>query len=318
MNQAPDATSPEERRRRVQGIAALLVVQVCFGLFPLFIHLAVGDAAGGNEGHAGFPPRMVAAWRIVFATLVLGVFALARHGRATLPPRAQLPRLAACALLGVVLNMTLAIEGTARMSVVNAGLLFTLIPVFTYGVALLAGSERFVPLRGLGIALSLLGAVTLILGSRGGIRAVQLGLDQVTGSVLIVINCLGYATYLVIARPLLLRTDATLFLARVFALSMVFVPPLLWSSPALPEGLGGPALIGMGYTLLFPTVLAYLFNAFALARVSSSTTAAFIYTQPLIGGAAGVFWRGEEVGLPAALAGVMLFIGLGLVLRKRP
>lgn len=306
-----------ERRRRAQGILALLIVQVCFGLFPFFIHLAVGDAAGGNEGHAGFPPRAVAGWRIVFASVVLGSLALRKHGRAALPAAADLPRLVACAVLGIVLNMTLAVEGAARVSVLNAGLLLSLIPVFTYGVSLLVKEERFAPVRASGIALALIGAVILIVGTKSGEAAVARGLNQVTGALLIVINCIGYAIYLVIARPLLARTDPTLFLARVFVIALVLAPPLLLSTDALPAEIGREALIGMGYTLLFPTLLAYFLNAYALARVSSSTTAAFIYLQPLIAGAAGVLFRDERVGAAALLAALCLFIGLGLVVAQR-
>lgn len=295
---------------------ALLCVQVCFGLFPLFLHLAVGDAAGGDEGHAGFPPRAVAGWRIVFATLVLGSLAWRRHGRAALPPREQLPRLVACAVLGVVLNMTLAVEGAARVSVVHAGLLFTLIPVFTYGVSLVARVERPSWARASGIALALAGAATLILGgaSDGGSSG---GSAPVLGAALIVLNCVGYAIYLVIARPLLARTDAILFLARVFALSLVLAPPLLLSTEAWPPGLGREALVGMAYTLLFPTVIAYVLNAYALARVSASTTAAFIYLQPAIAGAAGIVWRDERLGASGALAALLLGAGLGLVVFRR-
>jgi drug/metabolite transporter (DMT)-like permease len=303
---------------RGKGIAALLLVQLFFGLFPYFIHLTVGDGVGGKEGYIGFPPRAVAGWRIVFAALVLGVLAWRKHGRGIIPPRAEVPRLVACALLGVVLNMSLAIEGAARISVVSAGLLFTLIPVFTYGTALALRVERFSHLRSLGIALSLSGAITLILGSNGNSGELGFGGSELFGALLIVVNCVGYAIYLVIARPLLARTDATLFLARVFGISLVFAPPLLWSTDAVPAGLGVPALWGMAYILVFPTLLAYLLNAFALARVSSSTTAAFIYLQPLIGGAAGIFARGEEVGGVAWLAALLLFLGLGLVLKKRP
>ena len=43
----------------------------------------------------------------------------------------------------------------------NAGLVICLIPVFAYAVAVAARKERFVPARGVGVCVALVGAVAL-------------------------------------------------------------------------------------------------------------------------------------------------------------
>jgi len=85
-------------RRRTQGLLALFGVQLCFGLSPLFAKWAL-------EEPLGFAPRALVGWRILFGALCLGGLVAWRHPRLLVPPREELPRLALCALLGIVLNM---------------------------------------------------------------------------------------------------------------------------------------------------------------------------------------------------------------------
>lgn len=302
----PEPVADAARRRR-EGIVALLVVQVLFGLFPLFVKLA-------TAGPGGFAPRVLVVWRIAVGSLVLLAVACARHGRAVLPRRADVPRLLLCALLGIALNQVLATEGVARTQVVNAGLLLTLIPVFTYGLALLARQERFRPERAFGIGLALSGAIALTLARRG---PPELRAQELVGGLLIVGNCLAYAAFLVLARPLSRRTPPLVLIAWVFALSLWCVPLLLRGQTLVPAAASATAWWGLALTLLFPTILGYLLNTYALARVSASTTAVFIYLQPLVSLTSGLVVLGERPGLAALPAALLLFAGIALVTRER-
>lgn len=303
---SPELQSVRQRHR--QGYLALILVQVFFGLFPVFIKLA-------SDGGRGFTPRALAAWRIAVAALVLGGLALRRDGRRTLPRRADLPRLFACGLLGIVFNQVLALEGIVRTNVVDAGLLMTLIPVFTYALAVLVGQELLRGRRAGGIALALAGAVLLALPSGEGAPTASGGPSgaRVTGNLLIMANCASYAGYLVLARPLLARYSALTVIAWVFVLALPTLPIVAWGVPLLPlEGSRG-VWLALAYVLVFPTVLAYLLNTWALARVSASTTAVFIYLQPFIAGLGAWLAFGEGLRSAAALAALLLFGGIWLV-----
>lgn len=295
-------------RRRLEGLAALLGVQLCFGLSPLFAKWALQPAGS-------FAPRALVAWRILFGAASLGALAAWRHPRAIVPPRAELPRLALCALLGIALNMALYLEGVTRTSVLHTGLLVVQIPVFTYAVACFAGAERPERRRVLGIAIALVGAVLLVFerapgqGLAGGGRI---------GNLLIVSNCLSYAVYLVLARGILQRFPTLVVIAWVFWLSLPAVPFLFASSEVWPAELAPRSALSFAYTLVFGTFLAYLLNTYALARVPASTVAVFIFLQPLVAGAAGVWVLGERITLPVVLAGLALLAGIALVALARP
>jgi drug/metabolite transporter (DMT)-like permease len=297
----------ERARARREGIVALVVVQLCFGLFPLFVKRAFDDGQG-------FTPSAVATWRIAFGALVLLALAGVRHGRAALPARGDWPRLWACALLGVAANQALFLEGVRRSSVVNAGLFVTTIPVLTYAFAVLARQERLALGRALGILLGLAGALLLVLE-----RPLEPALahEHRLGNLLLVANCACYAWYLVLARALLARLPSLVLIAWVFACSLAAVPFLAGDEPLLPARSTPWVWGAMAYVLLCATLIAYLLNTFALARVSASTTAAFIYLQPLIAGASAVLFAGEEPSRAALVAALFLFGGITLVVLRR-
>jgi drug/metabolite transporter (DMT)-like permease len=297
------APAPGERAR---GVVALLGVQVCFGLFPLFVHWAADPGQG-------FAPRAIVFWRILVGGLVLGALAALRHPRKLLPERRHLGRLAVCALLGVPLNMGLALEGMARTSVIQAGLMVAQIPVFTYAVAWLAGQERLRLRRALGIALACVGAALLVLVRGGG--APPLGASRV-GPLLMVVNCFSYAVYLVAVRRLLAERPALVVLAWVFGASLLTLPWFAHGVALIPPEASARAWTGVGYSVLFPTVLAYLWNGYALARVAASTAAVFIYLQPVISTAAAVAFAGERFLAAQGLAALLSFAGVWLVLRS--
>lgn len=296
----------DSSRRRTEGILALLGVQLAFGLSPLFAKWTLVPVEG-------FSPRSLVAWRIVFGSVTLGSLAAFRHGRQLLPAPRDLGRLLLCSLLGIALNMWLYMEGVQRTSVVHTGLLVVQIPVFTYAFACLLGRERARPRRVLGIAVALAGALVLVLARHGGPD----GEGSRLGNLLLVANCASYALYLVLARDLLGRFPTLVVIAWMFAASLVAVPFLLWGIPAWPAEPTTRALASFAYTLVFATFLAYLLNMLALARVPSSTVAVFIFLQPLVAGAAGVFVLGERITLSVVLSAAALLAGILLVVFDR-
>jgi drug/metabolite transporter (DMT)-like permease len=290
--------------RRAEGLLALVGVQLFFGLSPLFAQWTLEPARG-------FEPRALVAWRILFGAATLGGFAAWRHGRSLLPPRAELGRIAACALLGIVLNMWLYLEGVRRTSVVHAGLLVVQIPVFTYAFACLARVERLQLARVLGIALALVGAGLVVLeGARSAGGSATPG-----GDARILVNGACYALYLVLARGLLGRHPTLVVIAWVFWASLPAVPIFLLGVPAWPAEAPQRVLLSFGYTLLFATLGAYALNTYALARVPASTVAVFIFLQPLVAGLAGAVALGEPIPPPLVAAGAALLAGIVLVSR---
>ena len=290
-------------RRVGTGHAALAVVQVFFGLFPIF----------GVLAFTAFSPLGVGSWRIAGGALILGALTLAAYGREAIPQRRDLPRFAVCGILGVALNQGLFLEGLARSTPMNAGLVMTLIPVFTFAIAASVGQERFSVLRAFGVLVALAGATLLLVGqAEGPIRG------HGFGNLLMALNGLSYAAYLVISKKLVSRYRPLVVIAWVYVFALPYLPYFM-AGETLVTGLGNTsAWLSLLYIILFPTVLAYLLNMFALERVRATTTAIYIYAQPLVAGTASWMIFGERLSTNMGIAAVCLFVGIWLVARRPP
>jgi drug/metabolite transporter (DMT)-like permease len=71
------------------------------------------------------------------------------------------------------------------------------------------------------------------------------------------------------------------------------------------------------YIIVFPTAGAYFLNGWALARVSPSTVAVYIYLQPLIAFAAAPFVLGESLSYHTVIASLLIFAGVLVVTRRK-
>ena len=288
------------------GHAALFVVQWLFGLFPVFGLLAM-------DSERGFHPFTVAAWRIAAGALVITLLARLSRGGLRLERRDR-GRMLLCSLLGIVANQGLYLSGLQRSTAMNAGLMMIMIPVFTFALAALVGQERFRWSRACGVVLSLLGVLPLVLG--GG--ALELGRYAV-GNLLMAANCFCFSIYLVLSKPLRARYPAVVVLAWNYLMALPFLPLFLWGHPWTPAAPGDQGVwLSLVYVVAGPTILGYLLNVYALGRVRASTTAVYVYVQPVISALGGAAILGERLTPAVALSAAALFAGIYLVSRRPP
>jgi len=71
----------------------------------------------------------------------------------------------------------------------------------------------------------------------------------------------------------------------------------------------------MAWIVLFATVINYLLNYYALARVESSTVALFVYLQPVLATLLSVALGRETITLHFAASAALVFAGVFLVAR---
>jgi drug/metabolite transporter (DMT)-like permease len=223
--------------------------------------------------------------------------------------RRDLAALAGLAILGVVLNQLLFLEGVKRTTAINTNIMVTTIPVFTLGIALVLGRERASWLKVGGIGLAALGAVYLI-----GPDRVRLDPTTAFGNALIAVNTCSYAGYLVLSKRLLERYHPVTVVTHVFIFgAIVMIPIGLVALKDVDLSLvPGRTLLGLGYIVLFSSVLAYYLSIWALRHTASSLVAMYVYLQPLITAAGAPLVLGERVTGRAAVAAAVIFGGLAL------
>lgn len=274
--------------------AALFTVALLFSANYVIAKVAMQEMA----------PLTFAYLRILGAAIVLWIFTT----RGTEPlSREDARSLVAFSLLGVVINATLFICGLAFTTVQSAAVLITTIPVFALGVAIVLGREAFSVSKIGGIALSAIGAL-LVVGGEGLSGSTR----SLIGAVMIVLNCLSYAIYLVLSKPMMQRLTARRVIGRMFTLGAIFMLPLAAWSLLHEEWSAVPlhAWIALAASILGPTVLAYMLNAWALQHADSSFVAIYTYVQPILGTFLGAIFLGETIRPIVVIAGVLIFTGV--------
>lgn len=280
---------------------ALLLAQLCFSGFHV-----VGKRVLGRV-----PALAVASIRVSVATpLLLGWAWVAER---TWPRARELPVLALLGLLGVCANQLLFILGLERTSASHAAILMPTIPAFAVAFAALLGIETPSGPRLLGVGLAVLGSLVMLRPDR-----LSFGGLSLVGDLLVIGNCLAYALYLVLQRPVLERVPwrtvtAWSFLtggAGVLAVGGRTLVAL--ELQALPLS----TLLGLGYIVLFATIAGYLLNTWAVRRASSLVVAAYTTLQPPISTTLAVLVLGERVGWVEAAGAALIVAGLLLVSRR--
>ncbi len=288
-------TTPEVRSATPRVHLALLFVQITFGGFSVFGKYVLGFVE----------PMAVAGLRVLFAGPLLLLLAL--RFEHTIPSRKDWPILALLGFFGVFLNQLLFITGLSFTSAINASILMPSIPVFTLVVAVLLGIERMTWLRALGIGLSVTGALVML-----DITHFSFNEDYALGNLLILINCLSYSLFLVLAKPVLLRLPPLTVIARTFifggsGIAIVSVPALLRTDFA---ALPAMTWLGIAYIVLLPTLINYMINTWAIKRSTSTLVAAYTTLQPVAATALAIIFLHEIFGWREVVGFLLIVSGL--------
>ena len=223
--------------------------------------------------------------------------------------------LALSSLLGVVFNQLLFVKGLSYTTVINSTLIGTTIPVFTLLFSIAFGYDSLSLRKTLGIMLAACGVVYLVDPLRANFSH-----ETTLGNLLIVANSISYGAYIAISQDLVKRYGALTFITWIFLLgSIVSIPISIWTLSDVPLlHIGAGVWLAVLYIILVPTVGAYYLNSWALARVTPSTVAVYIYLQPLIAFALAPLILGEQLNSRIWFASLLIFAGVAIVtLRAR-
>ena len=259
-------------------------------------------------GMREFSPLTFAWLRVAGSAVILWFIA-----RKDPLPREERRLVLLFSILAVVINQSLFLSGLAFTTVQVAAILITSIPVFALGLAIALGRERASATRIGGIALAGAGAL-LVVGGEGFSGTAR----SLLGAAMILVNCFGYALYLVISKPHMTRLSARSVVARMFAVGTVLLLPICavplwrenWSS------ISSGAWVALGVVILGPTVAAYILQAWALRYADSSSVAAYTYVQPVLATLLGAMLFSERIRPIVVVAAVMIFAGVWLAGRS--
>ncbi len=297
----PALSYPSSGPPRALVLLALAGVQIIFGT-----HYVVGKVVLQH-----IPALPWAALRVTGAAVLLLLLVVLLRQRLPLDGL-TLRRFAGFAVLGVVLNQICFVMGLSRTTPIHSSLINCSIPVLTLVLAIVAGRERVTAKRVAGFALALLGVLILL-------RVWNFDPDSslLRGDLLTLVNSLSFSAFLVVSKPQLERMSALPATCLLFVLGAPMVIALAAPGLASLDFAAVPPFVWLlgAYIIVFPTVLAYFVNYWALRRASSSLVAFFIYLQPLVAASFAFTFLDEAITVPLVLSFLLVAAGVGLVAR---
>ena len=76
------------------------------------------------------------------------------------------------------------------------------------------------------------------------------------------------------------------------------------------------ALFPMIYVVIGTTFLTYMFNAYALSKLTASTVSSFVYLQPIVGIVYAITTDNDSLTFLSVAGMILIFLGVYLVTKK--
>lgn len=259
-------------------------------------------------------PRGVIFLRVLGAVIVFNIIHLLFVKEKI--ERKDLKLFAACGLFGIAINQIFFFEGLNLTTPINASLIMTTGPIFVLVFSFFILKEKISLSKLLGIILGTTGAsILILLGGKLAFNA-----NTSTGNLLVFINCMSYALYLVLAKPVMVKYNPITVMKWVFNFGFIYILPfcihpiLSTNFEIIPTGIW----LSIFYVVIGTTILAYLFNNYALRIVSPIVSGSYMYSQPAIAAIVSIVYLHEKLTLIKILAAVLIFAGLYFVsIRKQ-
>jgi len=189
------------------------------------------------------------------------------------------PLLVLGGLLGVATNQLFFFHGLNLTSPVDASIIITAIPVMVLIFSSFILKEKITKNKLVGIIIGTIGAILLVwYGQNSG------GTSSLLGNIFVLVNSISYSLYLVLIKPLLKKYNPITVISWVFLFGFVFVFPIGIQDVLSTnfEAFTIHTFMTIAFVIIGTTFLAYLFNIYALSKVSPSVNSSYIYLQPAI------------------------------------
>lgn len=223
-------------------------------------------------------PNLFIAIRVIGASILFWCVSLfTKHEKVA---KKDLFLFAICGIFGVAVNQLTFFHGLNYSSAINSGIIMTLNPIIVAIMAYIILKEDMNIVKIIGILIGATGAVFLSLQANGNDGS------SVYGDLLLFINAVSYAIYLIIVKPLMKKYSAITVTTYVFTFGTCYVllfPGTIYDFmdfdlSAIPLDVWYRIL----YVVIGVTFFTYLLTMYAMKYVSATVTSTYIYLQPIL------------------------------------
>jgi drug/metabolite transporter (DMT)-like permease len=219
--------------------------------------------------------------------------------------------LAVAGFAGTTLYQPFFLFGLQFSDVSDAALIIATTPAFVAILNRALGREHLAPRGWLGIVIAFAGVAFSLSGNRDfGFNP-----EMLFGYLLVLLSNLSWATYVVLAAPLMQRHPPL----RVTALSTILgaIPLVLFNAPALATqnwgGVDWHGWSGILFSSVLGVVVAFVIWNLAVQKIGAARTAIYQNLTPVIAMLTAVMLLGKEITLVKVIGTVIILFGVQLV-----
>jgi drug/metabolite transporter (DMT)-like permease len=273
-----------------------------------------GNIVLGRHVAGHVPPMTLSCIRWVGACLMLLPFAWPHLARDWPVLRGRLPLMITLSATGFAINNALSYWGLQFTQAINALLIQSSGPLFIALWALVLFGVKLTWAQVTGIALSLLGVLTIILrGDFAALAAIRLNLGDLmmTGALV----AFGLYSALMLRRPVTHQLSLICFTMACGAL--LLLPFSIWEyANGVRLKFDAISIITLVYVVIFPSTLAYLFFNRGIAMIGPNRAAPFFHLVPVFGSVMAILLLGEQPRLFHLAGYIMVLAGVVIASRK--
>jgi drug/metabolite transporter (DMT)-like permease len=263
-------------------------------------------------GHV--PPMTLSCIRWIGACLMLLPFAWPHLVKDWPILRGRLPLMITLSATGFAFNNALSYWALQFTQAINALLIQSSGPLFVALWSLVLFGVRLTWAQASGIALSLLGVLTIILrGDFAALAAIRPNIgDIMFGTALL---SFGLYSALMPRRPVTHQLSLICFTTACGAL--LLLPFSIWEFAAgVRLHFDATSIVTLVYVVIFPSTLAYLFFNRGIAMIGPNRAAPFFHLVPVFGSVMAILLLGEEPRLFHLAGYIMVLAGVVIASRR--
>ena len=221
-------------------------------------------------------------------------------------------------MLGFLLTQLAYLESSKFTTPLDTSIITSTTPIFTMFIAAIALKEPITLKKAGGVAISFVGVILLVLNTIG-VHGNGITQSKPIGILLMIGNCLFFASYLGIFRPLIQRYHVVTFMKWIFLFSTIVAVPLdIKELTHLPFAeMSTSYWLQLGYIIVFATFIAYFLLPIGQKQLRPTVVSLYTYVQPLIGMVTAIVLGMDRLTWQKLLAAVLVFTGVILVNKSR-
>ncbi len=222
-------------------------------------------------------------------------------------------------LLGFFVTQITFLVGINYSTPLDCAIISTLAPVFTMITAAIVLKEPITKLKAGGVLMSFIGIVALILSSTSSMNNDPSRITTPFGIVMLLLNCLSFAMYLGIFRPLIQKYSVVTFMKWIFLYSFVISVPFSAADiiSVNYEAVPAKCYFDLGYLILCATFFSYFLIPVGQKYLRPTLVSLYSYVQPIIASVLGICLGMDSLSAEKAIAIVAVISGVVLVNRSK-